>query len=52
MKSLESCRLFYVLLSNYLGTIDPMTIATVIDKHLQPLEECVRAMLDDAEEAD
>jgi len=41
-----------ILVHNYLGNIDPMTIARVIDKHLQPLEECVRAMLDDAGEAD
>lgn len=28
-----------------LGNIDPLTVAAVIDKHLQPLEECIRAML-------
>jgi hypothetical protein len=32
---------------NYLGNIDPMTIASVIDKHLKPLEKCIRAMLSD-----
>lgn len=24
---------------------DPLTVAAVIDKHLQSLEECIRAML-------
>lgn len=34
-----------ILVHNYLGNIDPQTIAAVIDNHLQPLEECIRAML-------
>lgn len=34
-----------ILVHNYLGTIDPLTITKVIDTHLQPLEECIRAML-------
>ena len=34
-----------ILVHNYLGNIDPMTVALVIDKHLKPLEECIRAML-------
>lgn len=34
-----------ILVHNYLGNIDPLTIAAVIDKHLQPLEACIRAML-------
>ena len=34
-----------ILVHNYLGNIDPMTVAAVIDKQLQPLEECIRAML-------
>jgi uncharacterized protein with HEPN domain len=34
-----------ILVHNYLGNIDPLTVAAVIDKHLQPLEECIRAML-------
>ena len=34
-----------ILVHNYLGNIDPQTIATVINNHLQPLEECIRAML-------
>lgn len=38
-----------ILVHNYLGSIDPLTVATVIDRHLQPLEECMRAMLTDEE---
>jgi len=34
-----------ILVHNYLGHIDPLTVAAVIDKHLKPLEECVRTML-------
>lgn len=34
-----------ILVHNYLGNIDPLTVATVIDKQLKPLEECIRAML-------
>lgn len=34
-----------ILVHNYLGDIDPLTVAAVVEKHLQPLEECVRAML-------
>lgn len=34
-----------ILVHNYLGDIDPQTVDTVINKHLQPLEECIRAML-------
>ncbi|MGB5439946.1 MAG: HepT-like ribonuclease domain-containing protein, partial [Gammaproteobacteria bacterium] len=34
-----------ILVHNYLGDIDPMTVASIIDKHLKPLEECIRAML-------
>ncbi len=41
-----------ILVHNYLGNIDPLTIASVIDKHLQPLEDCIRAMLSDAGEVD
>ena len=37
-----------ILVHNYLGNIDPLTVVTVIDSHLQPLEECIRAMLADA----
>ncbi|MFT4199044.1 MAG: DUF86 domain-containing protein [Pseudoxanthomonas sp.] len=34
-----------ILVHNYLGTIDSLTVADVIDRHLQPLEEAVRGML-------
>lgn len=34
-----------ILVHNYLGDIDPVTIAAVIDKHLQALEDSVHAML-------
>jgi uncharacterized protein with HEPN domain len=41
-----------ILVHNYLGDIDPLTVAAVIGKHLQPLEDCVRAMLAEAGETD
>ncbi len=34
-----------ILVHNYLGNIDPLTVKSVIEKHLQPLEECVKTML-------
>ena len=34
-----------ILVHNYLGNIDPLTVAAVIENHLQSLEECIRAML-------
>ena len=34
-----------ILVHNYLGSIDPLTVAAVVHKHLPPLEVCVRAML-------
>jgi uncharacterized protein with HEPN domain len=34
-----------ILVHNYLGNIDPLTVAAVIDQHLQPLEDCIHAML-------
>ena len=34
-----------ILVHNYLGDIDPLTVSAVIDKHMQPLEECIQAML-------
>ena len=34
-----------ILVHNYLGNIDPLTVAAVIKKHLQPLEECIQSML-------
>jgi uncharacterized protein with HEPN domain len=39
-----------VLVHNYLGDIDPATVLAVIDRHLGPLEACVRTLL--AEEED
>lgn len=36
-----------ILVHNYLGDIDPLTVVAVIEKHLQPLEACIRAMLAD-----
>ncbi|MES9900575.1 MAG: HepT-like ribonuclease domain-containing protein [Sedimenticola sp.] len=37
-----------ILVHNYLGDLDPLTVAAVINDHLQPLEECIQAMLVDA----
>ena len=34
-----------ILVHNYLGDIDPLTVVAVIDKHLPALEECIHAML-------
>lgn len=34
-----------ILAHNYLGNIDSLTVAAVIDKQLQPLEDCIRTML-------
>jgi uncharacterized protein with HEPN domain len=34
-----------ILVHNYLGNIDPVTVATVVETQLQPLEDCIRAML-------
>jgi uncharacterized protein with HEPN domain len=34
-----------ILVHNYLGNIDPLTVVMVIDRQLQPLEDCIRAML-------
>ena len=39
-----------ILVHNYLGQIDPLTVETVISRHLQPLEASVRAMLETAGE--
>ena len=35
-----------ILVHNYLGNIDPLTVKSVVDKHLPQLEVTVRAMLD------
>ena len=37
-----------ILVHNYLGNIDPLTVVSVIVKHLPQLEATVRAMLDEA----
>lgn len=37
-----------ILVHNYLGNIDPLTVAAVIDKYLSPREECIRTMLAEA----
>lgn len=34
-----------ILVHNYLGDIDSITITTVIESHLQPLEDCIQIML-------
>ena len=34
-----------ILVHNYLGDIDPETVAAVVDTHLQPLEDCIQEML-------
>lgn len=39
-----------ILVHNYLGNIDPLTVAAVIKQHLQPLKSCVQTMLREAED--
>jgi len=34
-----------ILVHNYLGDIDPATVAAVVDTHLQPLEDCIHELL-------
>jgi len=34
-----------ILVHNYLGEIDPITISSVIENYLQPLEDCIQVML-------
>ena len=34
-----------ILVHNYLGEIDPATVAAVVDTHLQPLEDCIQELL-------
>ncbi len=36
-----------LLVHNYLGDLDPVTVADVVATHLAPLEDCIRTMLDD-----
>ena len=40
-----------ILVHNYLGNIDPVTVANVVDRHLPSLEAAIRLMLDDIAEA-
>ena len=37
-----------ILVHNYLGNIDPLTVKSVIDKHLPKLETIISAMLNEA----
>ena len=48
----EISRFRNILVHNYLGDIDPITVASVIDKHLKPLQECIVAMLGDEDVSD
>lgn len=41
-----------ILVHNYLGDIDALTIAAVLSKHLPPLEDAVRAMLNQDDSAE
>ncbi len=41
-----------ILVHNYLGNIDPLTIAAVVVQHLGPLEACTRSMLDESNSRD
>lgn len=34
-----------ILVHNYLGDIDPLTVSVVITTHLQAIEECMKTML-------
>lgn len=34
-----------ILVHNYLGDIDPLTVSAVIERHLPALEKCIQAML-------
>jgi len=38
-----------LLVHNYLGDLDPVTVAGIIAERLKPLENCVRTMLDEDE---
>jgi uncharacterized protein with HEPN domain len=38
-----------ILVHNYLGNIDPVTVANVISNKLPPLESCILSMLDNVE---
>jgi uncharacterized protein with HEPN domain len=34
-----------ILVHNYLGDIDPLTVSAVITNHLQAIEDCIQTML-------
>ncbi|MEX2496436.1 MAG: HepT-like ribonuclease domain-containing protein [Woeseia sp.] len=36
-----------ILVHNYLGDIDSQTVRSVVEKHLPPLNACIRQMLDE-----
>lgn len=38
-----------ILVHNYLGDIDSLTVAAVIETHLPSMEKCIRAMLREAD---
>ena len=38
-----------ILVHNYLGDIDPLTVKSVIEEHLVLLESCIRKLLDEKE---
>lgn len=38
-----------ILVHSYLGNIDPLTVHEVIERHLVPLESCIRSLLAEAE---
>ena len=40
----------HIIVHNYLGDIDPLTVAGVINQHLKPLEDCIFEMLSRDEE--
>jgi uncharacterized protein with HEPN domain len=37
-----------ILVHNYLGDIDPVTVTSVVNKHLQPLKDCLQDSLQDS----
>ncbi|MCT8468453.1 DUF86 domain-containing protein [Chromohalobacter canadensis] len=40
-----------ILVHNYLGNIDPLTVIKVMDQHLHPLEDCLKDMLETRSES-
>jgi len=41
-----------ILVHNYLGDIDPLTVRSVIEQHLPRLAECIRTLLEQSPDAD